>query len=90
MMADEIASGTAKTGKVTGVVEVMSIFKKKRCKLWNANIGNGKPCHHKAKRADFLEENTRGSKSLSQKLRKGWMPKKLASQSKKKSYITLV
>jgi hypothetical protein len=31
--ADEIASETAKTGKVTVVVALMSIFKKKRCKL---------------------------------------------------------
>jgi hypothetical protein len=33
MKADEIASKTAKTGKVTAVVAVKSIFKKKRCKL---------------------------------------------------------
>jgi hypothetical protein len=31
--ADEIAIKTAKTGKVTAVVTVMSIFSKKRCKL---------------------------------------------------------
>ncbi len=31
--ADKIASKTAKTGKVTAVVAVMSIFKKKICKL---------------------------------------------------------
>jgi hypothetical protein len=30
-----------------------------------------------------LEENTRRSRSLSQKLRKGWIPKKLASKLKK-------
>ncbi len=33
MKADEIVSKTAKTGKVTAVVAVMSIFKKTRCKL---------------------------------------------------------
>ena len=32
MKADEIALETAKTGKVTAVVVVMSIFKKKKCK----------------------------------------------------------
>jgi hypothetical protein len=31
--ADEIAKETPKTGKVTAVVVVMSIFKKKICKL---------------------------------------------------------
>jgi hypothetical protein len=39
--------------------------------------------HQKAERADFLEENTRGSRSLSQKSRKGRIPKKLAPKSKK-------
>jgi hypothetical protein len=38
MKADEIASETAQTGKVTAVVAVMSIFKKKRCKLRSANL----------------------------------------------------
>ncbi len=40
------------------------------------------PCQ-KAERANFLEENTHGLRSLSQKLRKGWIPKKLAPKSKK-------
>ncbi len=40
LKADEIASETAKTGKVTAVVAVMSIFKKKRCKLRSASLGN--------------------------------------------------
>ncbi len=31
--ADEIAKETAKTGKVTAVVTIMSLFKRKRCKL---------------------------------------------------------
>jgi hypothetical protein len=83
MKADEIASKTAKTGKVTVVVVVMSIFKKKRCKLWSPNLGNERPSCQKAERANFPEENTPGSRSISQKLRKGWMPKKLAPKSKK-------
>jgi hypothetical protein len=64
--ADEIASETAKTGKVTAVVAVMSIFKKKRGKLRSANLGNERPSCQKAERANFPEENTRGSRSLSQ------------------------
>jgi hypothetical protein len=76
--ADEIASETAKTGKVTAVVTVMSIFKKKRCELRSANLGNERPSRQKAERADFPEENSRGSRSLSQKSRKGRIPKKLA------------
>ncbi len=35
------------------------------------------------KEQTFLQENTRGSRNLSQKLRKGRIPKKLASKSKK-------
>jgi hypothetical protein len=38
MKADEIAKKTAKTGKVTAVVAVMSIFKRKRCKLRSASL----------------------------------------------------
>jgi hypothetical protein len=83
MKADEIASKTAKTRKVTAVVAVMSIFSKKRCELRNANLRNKKPSCQIAERADFPEENTRGSRSLSQKSRKGRIPKKLASKSKK-------
>jgi hypothetical protein len=78
--ADEIASKTAKTGKVTAVVAVMSIFSRKRCELRSANLGNKKPSCQEAERADFMEENTRGSRSPSQKLRKGRIPKKLASK----------
>jgi hypothetical protein len=81
--ADHIAIKTAKTGKVTAVVVVMNICSKKRCKFWSANLGNEKPSCQKAERVDFLEENTRGSRSLSQKLRKGQIPKKLVSKSKK-------
>jgi hypothetical protein len=81
--ADEIASETAKTGKVTAVVAVMSIFSRKRYKLWSANLGNEKPSCQKAERANILGENSRRLRSPSQKLRKGRIPKKLASKSKK-------
>jgi hypothetical protein len=85
MKADKIASEIAKTCKVTEVVVVMimSIFKKKRCKLRSANLGNKRPSCQKVERANFLEDNTPGSRSLSQKLRKGWIPKNLTSKSKK-------
>ncbi len=81
--ADEIASETTKTGKVTAVVTVMSTFKKKRCKLRSANLGNERPSCQMAERADFPEENTCGLRSLSQKSRKGQIPKKLVPKSKK-------
>jgi hypothetical protein len=71
MKADEIAKETAKTGKVTVVVAVMSIYKRKRCKLRSANLGNKKPSCQKVERANFPEENTCGLQSLSQKSRKG-------------------
>jgi hypothetical protein len=81
--ADEIAIKTAKTGKVTVLVAVMSAFSKKRCKSWSANLGNEKPSCQKAERANFLEENTRRLRSPSQKSRKGQILKKLAFKSKK-------
>jgi hypothetical protein len=68
---------------VTAVAAVMSIFKKKRCKLQSASLRNVRPSCQKAERANFLEENTRGSRSLSQKSRKGRIPKKLAPKLKK-------
>ncbi len=83
MKADEIASESAKTGKVTAVVAVMSIFKKKRCKLRSANLKNERPSHQKAERADFKEENTHGLRSPSQKSRNSQIPKKLVPKSKK-------
>jgi hypothetical protein len=81
--ADEIAKETAETGKVTVVVAVMSIFKRTRCELRSASLGNKRPSRQKAERADFLQESTRGSRNLSQELIKGRIPKKLASKSKK-------
>jgi hypothetical protein len=68
---------------VTAAVAVMSLFSRKRCKLQSANLRNEKPSCEKAERANLLEENTHRLRSLSQKLRKGWIPKKLASKSKK-------
>jgi hypothetical protein len=81
--ADEIASETAKTGKVTAVVAVTSIFSRRRCKLRSANLGNEKPSCQKAEKANILEKNSSGSKSPSQKSREGQIPKKLVSKSKK-------
>jgi hypothetical protein len=83
MKADEIARKTTKNGKVTVEVAVMSIFKRKRCKLQSANLGNERQSRQKAERANFLEENSRGSRSLSQKSRKGRIPKKLVPKLKK-------
>jgi hypothetical protein len=60
----------------------MSIFSRKRCKLRRANPGNERPPRQKAERANILEENACGSRSLSQKSRKVQIPKK-ASKSKK-------
>jgi hypothetical protein len=83
MKADEIASKSTKTGKVTAEVAVMSIFKKKRCELRSANLRNERPSCQKAERANFPEKNTRGLRSLSQKSRKGQILMKLAPKSKK-------
>jgi hypothetical protein len=51
MKADQIAIKTAKIGKVTAVVAVMSIFSRKRCKLRSSNHENEKPSCQKAERA---------------------------------------
>jgi hypothetical protein len=80
---NEIAIKTAKTGKVTAVVAVMSIFSENRCESRSANRGNKKPFCQKAESAKFPEENSHGLRDLSQKSRKGWIHKKLASKSKK-------
>jgi hypothetical protein len=56
MKADEIAKETRKTGKVTAVVTVMSIFKRKRCKLRSASLGNERPSRQKAERAIFCRK----------------------------------
>jgi hypothetical protein len=51
--------------------------------VWSANLRNEKPSCQKAKKTDFYEENTCGPRNLSQKSRKGRIPKKSASKSKK-------
>ncbi len=81
--ADEIAKETTETGKVTAVVVVMSILKRKRCELRSASLGNERLSCQKAERADFSQENTRGLRIPSQKSRKGRIPMKLAPKSKK-------
>ncbi len=68
--ANEIAQETAKTGKVTAVVAVMSIFKGKKCKLRSTILGNERPSCQRAERADFLQENSRRLQNLSQKQEK--------------------
>ncbi len=80
--ADEIAKETAKTGKVTAVVAVMSIFIRKRCELRSACLGNKRPSCQKVERANFLQENNRGLQNLSKKSRKGRITKKLAPKLK--------
>ncbi len=61
----------------------MSIFSKKRCKLWSANRRNEKPSCQNAESANFPEVNSCGLIKLSQELTKGRIPKKLTSKSKK-------
>jgi hypothetical protein len=61
----------------------MSILSEKRCKLQSTNLRNEKPSCQKVKSANFPEANSRGLRTLSQKLRKGQIPKKLASKLKK-------
>jgi hypothetical protein len=46
-------------------------------------LENNRPSHQKAVRADIPEGNTHGLRSLSQKLRKGQIPKKLVFELKK-------
>jgi hypothetical protein len=81
MRADEIAIKTAKTGKVTAVVAVRAFYEK-RCKLQSAYRKNEKPSCQKTERANSMEENSREPRNLSQKSRKGRIPKKLVSKSK--------
>jgi hypothetical protein len=84
MRADEIAIETVKSGKVCAVVVVvLSIFCKKKCKLWSANPGNGKPSCQKAESANFLDEISRRPRSLSLKMRKGQLLEKLVPVLKK-------
>ncbi len=61
----------------------MIIFCEKRCKFQSTNCRHEKPSHQKAKSANFTEESPTELRSLSQKARKGRIPKKLASKLKK-------
>jgi hypothetical protein len=61
----------------------MSIFSEIRFKFRRANCGNEKPSCQKAESVNFSEENSRGPRNLSQKLRKGQIPKQFAPKSKK-------
>jgi hypothetical protein len=72
--AGEIVIKTTKTGKVTAVVAVMSIFLLKGWNLRSANSGNEKLSHQKGGSANVLEENSRRLRNLSLKTRKGWLP----------------
>jgi hypothetical protein len=54
--ADGIAKETTETGKVTTVIAGMSIFKRKRCELRSASLGNERPSRQKAERANFSQE----------------------------------
>jgi hypothetical protein len=69
MRADELAIETAKTGKVTAVVAVMSIFCRKKCKSWDTNPGNKKHSCQMAESSDFLGGFSCKLKNLSQKTR---------------------
>jgi hypothetical protein len=76
--ANEIAIKTAKTGKVSAVVAVMSIFCKKRCDLQSTNLKNEKPSRQKMESAYFLEENSHGPGNLSPKTRIGRLQKEIS------------
>jgi hypothetical protein len=68
---------------VSAVVAVMSIFCKKKCKSWSANPKNEKHSCQKLESDDFLEENPRRLRNFSQKMREGWILKKIAPKPKK-------
>jgi hypothetical protein len=81
--ANEIVIETAKSGKVTAAVGVMSIYCEKRCNLQSAYSGNEKLSCQKAESANSPEKKNHGLRKLSLKTRKSWLPKKLAPKSKK-------
>jgi hypothetical protein len=80
---DENANETAKTGKVTAIIAVMSIFCRKKCNLQSANPGNEKPSCHNTETAEFLKRHSHKPRDLSQKMRKGQILKKVAHKPKK-------
>jgi hypothetical protein len=65
--ANEITIETEKTGKVTAVVAVMSIFWKNKCKLQRKNLGDEKLSGQKPESADFPEENCQNQESFCKK-----------------------
>ncbi len=65
------------------MVVVMSIYCKKRCNSQKADSGDEKLSCLKAESVNFTEKNSREPRNLSLKMRKGRLPKKLASKSKK-------
>jgi hypothetical protein len=67
MRPNEIANKKTKTGKVTAVVAVMSIYCRKKRYSQSANPRNKKPSCHKAGSAKFLEENSHKLRILSHK-----------------------
>jgi hypothetical protein len=82
MRADEIAIETAKTSKVTAVVTVLSIFVKKDASC-GALIAEMRSFLAKRQKGPIVpEEISHGLRNLSQKSRKGRIPKKLASKLK--------
>ncbi len=81
--ANKIVIETAKTGKLSVAVAVMSIFGKKKCKSQSANPGEKKFSCQKVESANFLEENSHKPGKLPQKMRKGQISKKLAYKLKK-------
>ncbi len=74
MKADEIVSKTAKTGKVTAVVAVMSIFKKKKCKLRSACLENGGLLAKRQKEPIFWKKIPADQEAFLKKSRKGQIP----------------
>jgi hypothetical protein len=81
--ADEIAIETAKTGKVTAVVAVMSIVCKKSASCGVLILVTGSLLTKKAESANFMGDDSCEPRNLSQKTMKGRLSKKLAPNLKK-------
>ncbi len=74
--ADEMAKETTETGKVTAVVAVMSIFKKKNANCRALVLGMRGLLAKRQKEPIFCRKIPADRKNFSQKSRKGWIPKK--------------
>jgi hypothetical protein len=83
MKADEIVIETAKTGKVTAVVTVMSISSKKDASCGALILEMRCLLSKKQKEQIFRRKIPADQEAFLKKMRKGWIPKKLASKSKK-------